>query len=138
MPAIRQVTPSLVWILASLILVLTAPLQATNCRISGSDLIENLHLDQRFCLAFKVTLTWDPAHSSSHSGSKASSVQAPQQYGTGHIQVSVDCSFLYNTAVLLHAGLDVQHLSTYLNMHAILIEQPQLQWFSLLDLSDQM
>lgn len=73
--------------------MLVASLQATNCRISGSDLIENLHLDQRFCLAFKVTLTWDSAQSSSQNGSKPSSAQAAQQYGTGHIQVRLHTAF---------------------------------------------
>ena len=80
--------------------MLLASLQATNCRISGSELIENLHLDQRFCLAFKVTLTWDSADSSTHNGNRPSSVQAPQLYGTGHIQVIIEISTLYRTAVL--------------------------------------
>ncbi|KAL3139843.1 hypothetical protein ABBQ38_004141 [Trebouxia sp. C0009 RCD-2024] len=59
-------------------------IQATNCQISGSDLIENLHLDQRFCLSFKVTLTWDSAQESAQNGSKRSNT--PQQIGMGHIQ----------------------------------------------------
>lgn len=86
--------------LPGIVLMLLASLQATNCRISGSDLIENLHLDQRFCLAFKVTLTWDSADSSSHNGSRPSSVQVPQLYGTGHIQVKKEINTLYRTAVL--------------------------------------
>ena len=84
--------------LPGILLMLAASLQATNCRISGSDLIQNLHLDQRFCLAFKVTLTWDSAHSSSHNGSRPSSAQAPQQYSTGHIQVRKENSIMCRTA----------------------------------------
>eukprot|EP00195_Chlamydomonas_chlamydogama_P016167 CAMPEP_0202894648 /NCGR_PEP_ID=MMETSP1392-20130828/4006_1 /ASSEMBLY_ACC=CAM_ASM_000868 /TAXON_ID=225041 /ORGANISM="Chlamydomonas chlamydogama, Strain SAG 11-48b" /LENGTH=274 /DNA_ID=CAMNT_0049579399 /DNA_START=174 /DNA_END=998 /DNA_ORIENTATION=+ len=33
-------------------------LQAENCRIRGSDLIENMRLDQKFCLRFTTELTW--------------------------------------------------------------------------------
>lgn len=67
----------------------TVIIQATNCRISGSDLVENLHLDERFCLSFKVTLTWDSAQNGAQNGNKPSNAQAPQQYGMGHIQGDV-------------------------------------------------
>jgi hypothetical protein len=32
--------------------------QAENCRIRGSDLIENMKLDQKFCMRFTTELTW--------------------------------------------------------------------------------
>lgn len=48
-----------------------ADLQAKNCRLSGSQFIENMHLDQKFCLAFTTALTW----------------RAAQQHGKGHIKV---------------------------------------------------
>jgi hypothetical protein len=32
--------------------------QAENCRIRGSELIENMRLDQKFCLRFVTELTW--------------------------------------------------------------------------------
>ena len=32
--------------------------QATNCRIHGSDLVQRLKLDQRFCVQFQTHLTW--------------------------------------------------------------------------------
>ena len=86
---------------AGIVSVLFAAVQATNCRISGSDLIENLHLDQRFCLSFKVTLTWDAAESTAHNGSKR---QAPQQYGMGHIQVSMMHTVSHPTAVFCSAS----------------------------------
>lgn len=59
-------------------------IEAKNCRLSGSELIQNLHLDQRFCLSFVTTLTWSPAVSTPQHG--ASSSNSPQQYGEGHIQ----------------------------------------------------
>lgn len=33
-------------------------LRAENCRIKGSDIIENLKLDDKFCMAFETELTW--------------------------------------------------------------------------------
>jgi len=62
--------------------------QAKNCRLSGSPLIENLHLDQRFCLSFVTTLTWSSAATSGQNGNGANASQLPEQYGKGHIQVS--------------------------------------------------
>jgi len=67
---------------------LIATVQAKNCRLSGSPLIENLHLDQRFCLSFVTTLTWSSAETSGQNGNEANSLQLPEQYGKGHIQVS--------------------------------------------------
>ena len=67
---------------------LSATVQAKNCRLSGSPLIENLHLDQRFCLSFVTTLTWSSAATSGQNGDGADALQLPEQYGKGHIQVS--------------------------------------------------
>jgi len=69
-------------------LTLSATVQAKNCRLSGSPLIENLHLDQRFCLSFVTTLTWSSAGTSGQNGNGANASQLPEQYGKGHIQVS--------------------------------------------------
>ena len=35
--------------------------QARNCRIFGSDLVERLGLDRRFCIEFVTRLTWTSA-----------------------------------------------------------------------------
>ena len=35
--------------------------QATNCRITGSDLVQRLKLDERFCVLFTTHLTWAAA-----------------------------------------------------------------------------
>ncbi|DBA67138.1 TPA: hypothetical protein ACH3X2_001461 [Trebouxia sp. C0005] len=61
-------------------------IEAKNCRLSGSPLIENLHLDQRFCLSFVTTLTWSSAVTSGQDGNGASTLQSPEQSGKGHIQ----------------------------------------------------
>ncbi|KAK9833141.1 hypothetical protein WJX74_008399 [Apatococcus lobatus] len=49
-------------------------IESTNCRIRGSELVENLHLDDRFCIAFTTQLQWSssglgtsPGHASSTS-----------------------------------------------------------------------
>jgi hypothetical protein len=36
-------------------------LQASECRLRGSDLVERLRLDEKFCIAFTTRLTWTPA-----------------------------------------------------------------------------
>ena len=36
-------------------------LQASECHLRGSDLVERLRLDERFCLSFTTRLTWSPA-----------------------------------------------------------------------------
>lgn len=33
-------------------------LEATNCRVRGSEMVENLRLDERFCMRFVTQLTW--------------------------------------------------------------------------------
>lgn len=35
-------------------------MQATNCRVHGSDLVQRLNLDQRFCIMFRTELQWVP------------------------------------------------------------------------------
>ena len=39
--------------------------QSTNCRIRGSELVENLHLDDRFCIAFTTELQWSSSQHAS-------------------------------------------------------------------------
>lgn len=41
-------------------------LQAENCRIRGSELIENLRLDERFCMRFSTELTWQESRAAPH------------------------------------------------------------------------
>ena len=53
-------------------------MQARNCRIFGSDLVERLGLDRRFCIEFKTLLTWTSALAPS-SGKASSS--PPRQGG---------------------------------------------------------
>ena len=36
-------------------------MQATNCRIHGSELVQRLQLDRRFCIYFQTRLTWEAA-----------------------------------------------------------------------------
>lgn len=62
-------------------------LEAKNCSLSGSQLVENLHLDQRFCLSFVTTLTWSADGNSNQNGiSQVKASQAAQQYGKGCIK----------------------------------------------------
>ncbi|KAG2453854.1 hypothetical protein HYH02_002061 [Chlamydomonas schloesseri] len=46
-------------------------LQADNCRISGSDLVENLALDQRFAMRFVTELTWSTSGGGEGAGAAA-------------------------------------------------------------------
>lgn len=54
-------------------------LQAENCRISGSDAVEALKLDQRFCMRFQTELTWKEAATAA----AGSSVAHTQGAGNG-------------------------------------------------------
>ncbi|KXZ55593.1 hypothetical protein GPECTOR_2g1143 [Gonium pectorale] len=55
-------------------------LQAENCRISGSEAVESLRLDQRFALRFTTELTWStgPADATPAAGSGAAAAAAGQ------------------------------------------------------------
>lgn len=55
--------------------------------------MENLHLDQRFCLSFVTTLTWSADGNSNQNGiSQVKASQAAQQYGKGCIKVRLSPS----------------------------------------------
>ncbi|KAK9810001.1 hypothetical protein WJX72_003183 [[Myrmecia] bisecta] len=51
-------------------------IQSVNCQIRGSDLVQRIRLDERFCLAFTSALSWVSPAAGTSSGNEAAGLRA--------------------------------------------------------------
>ncbi|GAX80105.1 hypothetical protein CEUSTIGMA_g7543.t1 [Chlamydomonas eustigma] len=67
-------------------------LQAENCRIRGSEVIQNMQLDKRFCLTFKTELHWCTNSNNGTSNGKNSDMDGDSvaSVGTGEITANLN------------------------------------------------